>query len=354
MKFKLNCKGILLSKLLVLAVVLFLMMIFSITLGSVSIDVATTYKSLINNVMEKAVFPVTWNLSVDSIIYELRLPRIILAAIGGASLAMAGVLMQTLTRNSLADPYILGISSGASAGATLSIVFGTFSFVGSANLATALGAFLGAGLTAFLVFSLSGVSKIFSKTKLVLTGVAVSSIFGAITTFIVTYAKNDSLVKNAIFWAAGSLSGANYNQIKIAMAVLVICFAGAMYFGRDLDVFILGETMAKNMGINTGLLVRFIMVSTTVLTGTMVSFMGVVGFVGLLIPHIGRFFTGSSHRSLIPVSMLLGAILMVFTDTVGRILISPQEIPLGVITALLGGPFFLFLLKNNSYSFGGK
>lgn len=351
---KITSQESLLPKLLVLAVVLFFMILFSITLGSVSIDIGDTYRSLVNNIFGKTIFEVTWDASVDSIIYELRLPRLLLAAIGGGALAMAGVLMQTLTRNALADPYILGISSGASAGATCSIVMGSFAFAGSSNIATALGAFLGASLTSVLVFGLSGSAKNFSKTKLVLTGVAISSIFGALTTLIVTYAKNDSLVKNAIFWAAGSLSGASYNQIKIALVVLLIIFAICMYYGRDLDVFILGETMAKNMGVNTQHVVYGILIGTTLLTGTMVAFMGVVGFVGLLIPHIGRLFVGSAHRRLIPMSMFLGAILMVFTDTVGRTLIAPQEIPLGVITALLGGPFFLFLLRNNSYRFGGQ
>lgn len=346
-------KSSILSKLLVLTVILFFIVIFSITQGSVNIDAGITYKSLINNILGTEIFDVYWDSGIDSIIYELRLPRIILACISGASLALSGVLMQTLTRNSLADPYILGISSGASAGATMAIVFGGFLSIGS-NVTTVIGAFLGAAISSFLVFLLSDISKAFLKTKLVLTGIAISSIFGALTTLIVTYAKNDNLVKTAIFWVAGSLSGSNYEQIKLALVVMLICLVISIYIGRDLDLFILGENVARNMGVDIEKTMRIVFFIATILTGTVVAFIGVVGFVGLLVPHIARQFTGSSHRKLIPISMLIGAILMVFTDTLGRTLISPQEIPLGVITALIGGPFFLFLLKRSSYSFGGK
>lgn len=346
-------KQSMLSKLLVLAVILCFVVIFSVTQGSVNIDIDVTYKSLINNILGKSIFEVYWDKGIDSIIYELRLPRIILACISGASLALAGVLMQTLTRNSLADPYILGISSGASAGATLAIVFGGVSFF-SSNVTTVMGAFIGATVSSLLVFLLSDVSKTFSKTKLVLTGIAVSSIFGALTTLIVTYAKNDSLVKTAIFWVAGSLSGANYSQIKIALSILLVCIAIIIYIARDLDLFILGENIARNMGVNVEKTVGLVFIIATILTGTIVAFIGVVGFVGLLVPHIARHLVGSSHRKVIPISMLMGAILMVVTDAVGRTIISPQEIPLGVITALIGGPFFLFLLKQSSYNFGGK
>lgn len=330
------------------------LMIFSIGLGSVSLDASTVYRALINNLFQRDVFEQTWSNSVGNIVYQLRFPRLLLAAVGGASLALTGVIMQTLTRNALADPYILGVSSGASAGATVSIVLGTFSFVGSQNVATALGAFLGSALASFLVFELSDIQKSYSKTKLVLTGVAVSSIFAALTTLVVTFARNDSLVKNAMFWAAGSLSGASFVQVKIAAGVLSVCFAVAMYYGKDLDIFILGDTLAMNLGVNPQKLLYIMMLINTLLTGTIVSFMGVVGFVGLLVPHIARSFVGTAHRKLLPTSMLLGAILMVITDTLGRTLISPQEIPLGVITALFGGPFFLFLIKKKKYQFGGK
>ncbi len=260
--------------------------------------------------------------------------------------------MQTLTRNSLADPYILGISSGASAGATLSIVLGILSSFG--HLGIALGAFLGSLIASIMVFKISGVSKVYSKTKLILTGVAVSSIFTAVTNFIITFAKNDSLVKSAVFWTIGSLAGANYNQVKFSLVIMVITSILSMLLYKDLDAMLLGEAVAKNIGINTKFIIRFIMIASTLLTGTIVAFTGVIGFVGLIVPHIARQMVGSSHKKLIPFGIVIGSILMVITDTIARTVLSPQEVPIGVITAFLGGPFFLYLMQKSTYRFGGK
>lgn len=339
-------------KFILLILVLLALTTLCITFGSVNIDVDITFKSLVNNLLSKEVFARTWDSNIDSIVFKLRLPRLFLAIIGGGALALVGILMQTLTRNSLADPYILGISSGASAGATLSIVIGAFSFLG--NLGIAFGAFLGAVLSSIMVFQISGVTRVYSKTRLILTGVAVSSIFTAITTFIITYAKNDSLVKNAVFWTVGSLSGANYNQVKVALIVTSITVVTSMLIHRDLDAMLLGEAVARNIGINTKLIIRYIMIASTLLTGTIVAFTGIIGFVGLLVPHIARNMVGSSHKRLIPFGIVIGAILMVITDTVARTILSPQEVPIGVITAFLGGPFFLYLMHKNTYNFGGK
>ncbi|WFD10257.1 FecCD family ABC transporter permease [Tepidibacter hydrothermalis] len=344
----------LIFKFIFLLTILLLIGTVCITFGSVKIDVDVTYKSLINCLFNKEIFQPTWDINIENIIYKIRLPRILLSIISGGALALVGVLMQTLTRNSLADPYILGISAGASSGATIAIVLGAFSFLGSTQLATAFGAFLGALLSSYLVFYISGVTKIYSKTKLILTGVAVCSIFAAITTFVITYAKNDSLVKNAVFWSVGSLSGANYNQVKIALVILIIIMNISMVLTRDLDAMLLGESAAKNIGINTKLVIRFIMLASTLLTGTIVAFTGVIGFVGLIVPHIARSFVGSSHKKLIPFSVLIGGILLIITDTIARTVLSPEEIPIGVITAFLGGPFFLLLIRKNSYQFGGK
>lgn len=341
-------------KFIFLSLVLLIIGIICITFGSVQIDVDITYKSLINCLLNKEVFTPTWDVNIENIIYKIRLPRILLSIISGGALALVGVLMQTLTRNSLADPYILGISAGASSGATIAIVLGAFSFLGSTQLSTAFGAFLGALIASYLVFHISGVTKVYSKTKLILTGVAICSIFGSITTFVITYAKNDSLVKNAVFWSIGSLSGSNYNQVKLSLIALILIMIISMFLNRDLDAMLLGESVAKNIGINTKLIIRFIMLASTLLTGTIVAFTGVIGFVGLIVPHIARSLVGSSHKKLIPFSVLIGGILLIITDTMARTLLSPEEIPIGVITAFLGGPFFLLLISKNSYQFGGK
>ncbi|AJE10767.1 iron ABC transporter permease [Clostridium botulinum] len=348
----LKCKNNCTLKFILLIIVLFIITTVCITFGSVKIDVGVTFKSLINNILNKEIFAKDWPNNIDNIVFKLRLPRLLLAIVSGGALALVGILMQTLTRNSLADPYILGISSGASAGATLSIVLGVLSSFG--HFGIALGAFLGAMIASIMVFKISGVSKVYSKTKLILTGVAVSSIFTAVTNFIITFAKNDSLVKSAVFWTIGSLAGANYNQVKFSLVIMVITAILSMLLYKDLDAMLLGEAVAKNIGINTKFIIRFIMIASTLLTGTIVAFTGVIGFVGLIVPHIARQMVGSSHKKLIPFGIVIGSILMVITDTIARTILSPQEVPIGVITAFLGGPFFLYLMQKSTYRFGGK
>lgn len=348
----LKCKNNCTLKFILLIIVLFVITTVCITFGSVKIDVGVTFKSLINNILNKEIFAKDWPNNIDNIVFKLRLPRLLLAIVSGGALALVGILMQTLTRNSLADPYILGISSGASAGATLSIVLGILSSFG--HLGITLGAFLGSLIASIMVFKISGVSKVYSKTKLILTGVAVSSIFTAVTNFIITFAKNDSLVKSAVFWTIGSLAGANYNQVKFSLVIMVITSILSMLLYKDLDAMLLGEAVAKNIGINTKFIIRFIMIASTLLTGTIVAFTGVIGFVGLIVPHIARQMVGSSHKKLIPFGIVIGSILMVITDTIARTVLSPQEVPIGVITAFLGGPFFLYLMQKSTYRFGGK
>ena len=339
-------------KLFLLFIALIFSTIICITFGSVKIDIDITFKSLVNSLLHKEVFIRTWDSNIDNIIFKLRLPRLFLSMITGGSLTLVGILMQTLTRNSLADPYILGISSGASTGATSSIILGTFAFLGGFKIP--IGAFLGAILASIIVFEISNVTRAYSKTKLILTGVAVSSLFTATTTFIITYAKNDSLVKNAVFWTVGSLAGANYTQVKISLLILILTLCTSLLFYRDLDTMLMGETLAKNMGINTKFIIRYIMIASTLLTGTIVAFTGVIGFVGLIVPHIARNLVGSSHKKLIPVGVLIGGILLVITDTLARTVLSPEEIPIGVITAFLGAPFFLYLIHKSTYKFGGQ
>ncbi|NFD29325.1 iron ABC transporter permease [Clostridium botulinum] len=348
----LKCKNNCTLKFIILIIALFVITTVCITFGSVKIDVGITFKSLINNILNKEIFAKDWPNNIDNIVFKLRLPRLLLAIVSGGALALVGILMQTLTRNSLADPYILGISSGASAGATLSIVLGVLSSFG--HFGIALGAFLGSLIASIMVFKISGVSKVYSKTKLILTGVAVSSIFTAVTNFIITFAKNDSLVKSAVFWTIGSLAGANYNQVKFSLVIMLITAILSMLLYKDLDAMLLGEAVAKNIGINTKFIIRFIMIASTLLTGTIVAFTGVIGFVGLIVPHIARQMVGSSHKKLIPFGIVIGSILMVITDTIARTILSPQEVPIGVITAFLGGPFFLYLMQKSTYRFGGK
>ena len=257
--------------------------------------------------------------------------------------------MQALTKNSLASPYILGISSGASTGAVISIVIGGLMGL---KFSPGIGAFIFGTLTAFLVFYLSGKGS-YSSSKLVLTGVAVSSFFSGITTFLVTTAKNESQLRGAMFWISGSLAGARWSQITPLFLTLLISTILAYIKYRELNILVAGDELAETLGVNVSRLRLFIVIISTLLTGFIVASTGVIGFVGLVIPHISRGLIGSNHKRLIPCSILLGAIFLTGTDIVTRVLFKTQEIPIGVITSMMGAPFFMNMLRKNSYKFGG-
>lgn len=334
---------------LISVVLIFIVGTVGITVGSVNLSPIHIWKIVINKMFQRELFSVEWKKSTEMIVWNLRVPRILLSILCGGGLSLVGILMQALTKNSLASPYILGISSGASTGAVLSIVLGgLFGFTFSPGV----GAFIFGTLTAFLVFYLSGKGS-FSSTKLVLVGVAVSSLFSGITTFLVTTAKNESDLRGAMFWISGSLAGARWNQI---FPLLVFLFLGIIITYtkyRELNILIAGDEVAENLGVDIGKLRVLIVILSTFLTGIIVSVTGVIGFVGLVIPHISRGIVGSNHKRLILTSVLLGGLFLLGTDTLTRVMFRNQEIPIGVITSIIGAPFFMSMLRKNSYRFGG-
>lgn len=320
-----------------------------ITVGSVDLSPLHIWKIVINKVFEKDIFQIEWKKSTEMIVWNLRAPRMILGILCGAGLSLVGILMQALTKNSLASPYILGISSGASTGAVLSIVLGgVFGF----KFSPGVGAFIFGTLTAFLVFYLSGRGS-FSSTKLVLVGVAISSLFSGITTFLVTTAKNENDLRGAMFWISGSLAGARWNQIFPIFIVLLIGILITYYKYRELNILMSGDDVAESLGVDVKKLRILIVLLSTFLTGVIVSVTGVIGFVGLVIPHISRGLVGSNHKKLIITSVLLGGLFLLIMDTLTRYLFKNQEIPIGVITSIIGAPFFMSMLRKNSYRFGG-
>lgn len=287
------------------------------------------------------------------IIFELRLPRTLMAMISGAGLALGGVVMQALVRNPLADPYVLGVSSGAALGATASIILGLFSALGLYGIS--FGAFCGAVLIVFTVFSLSfsGAGRT-STTKLILAGMAVNAICGACTSLIVYLAKDVEGIRNATFWIMGSMAAVSWEQLPLP----AISFSlGAVYFltqYRTLNASLLGEELSVIMGINLAAKRRVFLVIISVFTSIIVSLTGVIGFVGLVIPHITRILFGTNHIRLIPLSLLLGSIYMIWCDMLARSILGNAELPIGIITALIGGPFFLYLMMTKKYGFGDK
>nr|WP_307775250.1 iron ABC transporter permease [uncultured Cetobacterium sp.] len=336
---------------IIIAIILgiFFVGIFGITVGSVDLSPIHVWKIIINKIFNKEIYSVEWKKSTEMIVWNLRMPRIILSLLAGGGLSLIGVLMQALTKNSLASPFILGISSGASTGAVASIILG--GVLGFA-FSPGVGAFVLGTFTAFLVFYLSGKGG-FSSTKLVLSGVAVSSLFSGITTFLVTTAQNENDLRGAMFWLSGSLAGARWNQILPLFLSLLLSTIIVFLQYRELNIMVIGDEIAETLGVDTKKLRIFIVIISTFLTGIIVSVTGVIGFVGLVIPHITRGIVGGNHKKVIIVSVLLGGLFLMGTDTLTRALFKTQEIPIGVVTSMLGAPFFMRILRKESYKFGG-
>lgn len=328
-------------------------LIISALVGSVNIRPDWIGKIIVNKTMGRDVFAKVWKDTDESIIWTIRIPRVILAFLVGAGLSLCGILMQALTKNSLADPYVLGISSGASAGAVFVIMYGAFSFAGSYHIM--VGATIGAVLSIMLAMKVSAVNNRITSTQLVLAGIAVSALFTAFTNLMIYYKQTGSdKVKTALYWMMGSLSGATWDRMFYIASVCAVCTVLIYLFSGSLDVLLLGDDAAVTLGVNIRRIKLCIIILCTVLTGAIVSVSGVIGFVGLVIPHITRSFVGSKHSRLIPASVLLGGLFLILCDAVSRVVVSPSELPLGVVTSFFGAPFFLALIRKNGNTFRGR
>jgi len=277
--------------------------------------------------------------TVRLIILKIRLPRIILAGLVGFSLSLGGVSFQALLRNPLADPFILGVSSGAAFGAVLAIIFGL-----GFNFGVPLMAFAGALLVIYLVLVMGRRKMGMESTTILLTGVIINAFFTAIIMFFITTTVDDYL-HSMLFWLYGDLSQSYYGQSVVIAPVVLVGFVILYSLARHLNLITAGDETALQLGVDVerAKMICFLVVS--LLIGLVVAFSGLIGFVGLIVPHLGRMAFGSDHRLLMPVSALGGAIFLIIADTIARIVISPGELPVGVITAFIGAPFFIYLLK---------
>lgn len=337
-----------------LIMLLSLLLIFSlvggIAFGSSYIEMGTVYQFVLNKLTGKEIFIPQWKKTVEAIIWEIRVPRVLLSAISGGGLALCGVLMQCITKNPIADPYILGISSGASTGAVFMIMFG-----GAGIISITGGAFIGAILCGGIVFILgTQYGQSVSTIRLILTGLAVSTIFSSITNMLVYSAKNSNQVRSAVFWSMGSLGRARWEELYIPFVVLIMVFILSIFMSKSLDILLLGDNTAKMMGMDIKLIKSLVILSSTFLIAVLVSMTGAIGFIGLVVPHICRSLCGSEHKKLLTISLLTGAIFLVWCDAAARTLVPPRDIPIGIITSMIGGPFFLFMIGKNRYSFGGE
>jgi iron complex transport system permease protein len=283
-----------------------------------------------------------WSQAQQNIVWLIRFPRVLMAACVGGGLAVVGVTMQAVVRNPLADPYILGISSGASVGAVLVLGLGMFAFAGS--YAVSVGAFLFALLTFSLVFLLAQSNGKLAPGRLILAGVACSYVFSGLTSFITLTSDNRELAQSVLAWLLGSLAGTNWIDLSIPALVLIIGSSYLILQARSLNALIVGDETAATLGVNVTRFRRQLFLIMSLITGVMVATSGSIGFVGLMIPHIVRMFVGTDHRRVLPLSALIGAIFLVWVDVLARTAFAPEELPVGIITSLLGGPFFIWLL----------
>ena len=323
--------------------------VFAIHIGAVDLTPEWIYQILVNHLTGKEIYAVEWPAYADGIVLGMRLPKVLVASCVGAGLSLVGILMQAMTKNSMADPYLLGISSGASAGATAAILVGSLPIIGAVTVQA--GAFIGAIVSSVLVFILAGASGRVSSTKLILSGTAISALFSSMSNFLIFMQNNEKKLSSVLFWMSGSFASAKWADVLPVFIVLIICIVIILLENRALDALLLGEEMAITIGVDVPKLKILIIIMSALVTGIMVSVSGTIGFVGLVIPHISRSLVGTAHKRMVPFSALLGAILMIWADAIARVVVAPSELPIGVVTAFIGAPFFLFLLCKSKYSF---
>ena len=276
----------------------------------------------------------------DGIVWELRLPRVLTAAAVGAGLAISGAVMQAITRNPLADPYLLGLSSGASLGAVAVLVLGVSVLLPAA-------AFLGALVALAATLLIAGSGSALTPSRMILAGIAVSSLGAALTSFVIFWTATGDSYREIISWLLGSLAGARWPAVAIAVTAVVAIGIPLMVGGRVLDAFAFGDTSAAALGVSVASTRWSMLVGTALLTGGMVSVSGAIGFVGLILPHAVRLIVGAQHRALLPLAALSGAIFLIWCDTAARALFDPRELPVGIVTAVIGAPVFVLLLMRS-------
>ncbi|MFJ8650318.1 FecCD family ABC transporter permease [Streptomyces sp. NPDC093546] len=291
--------------------------------------------------------------SAYTIVWEIRLPRTVLAAVVGAGLAVTGVAVQAMVRNALADPFVLGISSGAAVGANAVILLGALSALGV--WALSVSAFASALVAMVLVYAAARSAHGLTPLRLVLTGSAMSYGFSAVTTLMVFNAERGEAARSVMMWLLGSLGGATWGSLPFAAAAVLGGTAYLAVSARRLDALAMGDETAATLGVHPGRLRRELFVVTAAVTGAVVAVSGAIGFVGLMVPHVVRMVVGADHRRVLTVAPLAGAVLLVWVDVLSRVLLAPAELPLGVITAVVGVPCFLLLMRGRrGYAFGGR
>jgi iron complex transport system permease protein len=315
------------------------MLIIGIFLSLLLGSVKTTLLDLI-----KSIFGIEG--MYTSIFFDIRLPRVILAFLVGSALSLSGAILQGYFQNPMAGPFVVGVSSGASLGAVLTYTINLqFTFL---NLSSqTLFAFSGGLLIVYLVYLLSQSKGTIKIETLLLIGIALGALCSALTSFLIFW-QNESM-SEAIFWLLGSLSLADWEKVISFLPYFLICFSVSIYFSREMNLLVQGDEVAQSLGCPVNRIRKIFLVLATFLASASVSISGIIGFVGLIVPHLVRIIIGPDHRFLFPFSALLGGIFLIFTDLISRTIFSPTELPIGIVTAIIGAPFFIYLLRKKEY-----
>jgi len=324
--------------LVVLGALLVAVVVVAAAIGSVQVPLGQSWRIVLAHVFGGTVDP-----AYDQIVWNFRIPRVLLAALCGAGLSVAGVVLQALVANPLADPFILGVSAGGSVGAVSVMALGAGALGG---LGVSGAAFAGSVVAVALVFLLGQQRGRLNPVRLVLAGVAVSYVFTSITSFLQLRAEPNNM-RQIMFWLLGSVSGAHWDQLRVAGVVVVAATVLLTLYGRQLNALVTGDESATALGIDVRRLRLVLIVLTSLVAGVLIAVAGGIGFVGLMVPHLVRLAFGVDHRRLLPLAALVGAIYLVAVDLLSRTVDPPNELPLNILTALFGAPFFIWLMRRD-------
>jgi iron complex transport system permease protein len=327
-----------------LLALLLLVIVFATSIGSVDIPFTTTFSILISKLPFVGITP-SWEDYIETIVIDIRLPRVILAGLVGAALALAGATYQGLFRNPLADPYLIGVAQGAALGAVIGFLIPVSGAGMGIGLVPIL-AFVGALLSVTIVYLLARVGRTVPTTTLILAGVALGALLGGIVSYLAI--TSGDMLRGIMFWLTGSFYLREWSEVWIVLPIVGVGAIILLLFSRPLNIMQLDEEQAQQLGINVEKLKLMLLAIATMVTAAAVCFVGIIGFVGIITPHAMRLIWGPDYRFLLPLSLLGGAIFLILADVVARTAIAPSEIPIGVITALCGAPFFLYLLRRRA------
>jgi iron complex transport system permease protein len=323
-----------LHKIILIIVTLLLVAVISLSFGSLNLSPWRVMKVIFSQGETSQ--------SLNVIIKQIRLPRIILSFLVGAGLSIAGVVFQGVIRNPMVDPYIVGISAGAGTGVTLAIVLNLqFSFLFFNTLP--LMAFIGSLITVYIVYNLAKTKDKVPVVTFLLAGVAVGFVLNALMSFLMVIGTRD--LQKIVYWLLGSLSTASWSDIRLMLPYFLIGNVIIIFFLKDLNLILLGERSAQHLGVDVEKSKKYLIIGASLVTASVVSVSGSIGFIGLIVPHIARLLVGPDHKKLYPTAAILGGIFLIISDDLARIVLSPMEVPVGIITALTGGPYFIYLLR---------